>query len=421
MHSLKNTFVAVVLLGVSYFVYQGITNPAVPIDEGQAGMGLDLEIPETDLSNTLGDGGPASAPNSMDRLGLSPNPGQRTQNRSQPQAPPLMASPNRGNAISQQPSHFDSAQGSGSRTSSDFQPRNTQPPAGSQPKSFDVNGSFARNLNGTSPPRQASKFETQTPMNPVNPQSFQPQPNRNAPPATEGQFAAPRKNVIVKPREEFASTADIEMAWPKVNQFVDEGNFRRALGTLTRFYESDNLSPTQHGKMLEWLDALAGKVIYSSEHNLFPNAYVIQPNDTMQSLANQWSVPAQLIYNVNQSKISNPLTLTPGNELKVIKGPFNANLQLSEQTLTLFLDNMYAGRFKTQASATIRPGEYRVSTKVASGGPLGRFQVELVNRATGETCSLHSAEGNAGSIGLSSNDAEDLFGILSVGSSVNIK
>ena len=44
MHSLKNTFVAVVLLGVSYFVYDGITQPDPKLN-AEAGEGLDLEMP----------------------------------------------------------------------------------------------------------------------------------------------------------------------------------------------------------------------------------------------------------------------------------------------------------------------------------------------------------------------------------------
>jgi len=45
VHSLKNTFVAVVLLGVSYFVYDGITKPE-PLQNAEAGQGLNLEMPE---------------------------------------------------------------------------------------------------------------------------------------------------------------------------------------------------------------------------------------------------------------------------------------------------------------------------------------------------------------------------------------
>ena len=53
MHSLKNTFVAVVLLGVSYFVYNGITNPAADPESEEAGLGLNLEMPEGSLPEAI--------------------------------------------------------------------------------------------------------------------------------------------------------------------------------------------------------------------------------------------------------------------------------------------------------------------------------------------------------------------------------
>ncbi len=400
MHSLKNTFVAVVLLGVSYFVYNGITNPASDPANEEAGMGLELEIPDGDLV----DANPISS--GSNTLATENAPSQFNEFK----APPLHRPEQN---LPAQPSHLDTPRtndyaGSTSKNTTPLADNNNQFQPTNQLPQHQVN----------------PEYPTQTPLNAVTQRGDM---HQAAPtPSTmenRGDFRLAGHTSGESPNGEmYASTATtIDMAWPKIDQLVREQNFLDALRTLSPYYTAKNLPNDQRAKMLEWLDALAGKVIYSSEHNLFPSAYVIQANDTMQSIAQQWGVPAQLVYNVNQAKITNPLTLTPGNELKIIRGPFNATLDTTNQTLTLFLDNMYAGRFQATAMKQLGQGTYRVTSKIANGGPLGSFQVELTHTTTGSKCSLHAAENAQGSVGLSSNDAEDLFGILSNGSTVTIQ
>lgn len=405
MHSLKNTFVAVVLLGVSYFVYNGITNPVADPANEEAGMGIELEIPDGSLVDSPGT---ESAPPSTgfpqrgpSQQGAFKAPPLHQPDSNFPSQPARVAQPN--------PNGLAAAKLGSSAPITDnnnqFRPSNQPPQRNSAPESFAETPLTPVAQRGSMQPGSMHQ------ANPT-PSTFK---NRN-----DFQLATHTSGSNSNSDMYTSTTASIETAWPEVDQLVREQNFRDALRTLSPFYRSNNLSDEQRRKMLEWLDALAGKVIYSSEHNLFPSAYVIQANDTMQSIAQQWGVPAQLVYNVNQAKISNPLTLTPGNELKVIKGPFNASLDTNRQTLTLFLNEMYAGRFQATAITRPDPGTYRVTSKVANGGGLGSFQVELTHTETGAKCNFHAAEFAQGSIGLSPNDAEDLFGILSTGSTVTI-
>ena len=189
---------------------------------------------------------------------------------------------------------------------------------------------------------------------------------------------------------------------------------------MTPFYDATDLARTDATKLLDELDKLAGRVIYSPEHNLTQSAYIIQPNDSLQSIAAKWNVPAQLIYNINKAKIANPLTLMPGNELKVVNGPFQARIDSDSNTLTLFLNNMYAGRFSAKVNST-QPGTYEIRSKVASGDPLGSFTLSLTEPTTGATTALHTSSGPQDRVGLNASDAEDLFGILSVGSKITIQ
>lgn len=404
MHSLKNTFVAVVLLGVSYFVYNGITNPVAAPKSEEPGMGLDLELPEGDLTGSMGE-----------MATIPPANGSASRNLDGLKAPPLHQP---SQSFQSQPSHFNTQP----KTNNDFAANPANKQESPAIPAFNSDNQFRVNTPVQQTPA-APDFNTQTPMgNVAQRDGGQNNAMNNGSGSRSGDFQLATHTGPIDNRNSFTSTAaTIDAVWPEIDQLIREQKFRDALRSLSRFYEAQDVSGAQRAKMLEWLDALAGKVIYSSEHNLVPSAYVIKSNDTMQSIAQQWGVPAQLVYNVNQAKINNPLTLIPGNELKIIQGPFSATLDTASRTLTLFLGDMYAGRFQATSLAQLEPGNYRVSSKVANGGQLGSFQVELTNVTTGTRCSLHAAQGAQGSIGLNANDAEDLFGILSNGSTVVIR
>lgn len=399
-----------VLLGVSYFVYNGITNPAGPVNE-EPGAGLDIELPEGDLTGSLGE--MASTNGSLDDQHGGSNSRSLEGFNAPPLHPPSQNFQARPPQFNPQPNNNDFAVNPAPNREApaipDFANNQFRPdrPIPQNPAPNNGSGDFA----------------TQTPVSPVAQRGHAGQPPANFGSETRGDnLKLATHNGPIENREAFTSTATtIESVWPEIDQLIRQQKFRAALRSLSRFYNTQEMSGDQQAKMLEWLDALAGKVIYSSEHNLVPSAYVIQPNDTMQTIAQQWGIPAQLVYNVNQAKISNPLTLTPGNELKIIQGPFSATLDTQRQTLTLFLGDMYAGRFHPTSMAQLESGNYRVSSKVANGGSLGSFEVELTHMTTGTRCSLHSAEGRQGSIGLRADDAEDLFGILSQGSTVVIR
>ena len=445
MHSLKNTFVAVVLLGVSYFVYDGITQTDTP-QNAAPGEGLNLEMPEgfepltaiankakekvaevvKPISNKLGE---LKAPRLEDfsdgfassRLGSQPTTQPPTQ-------PPLFKSQP---AVAPQPKLPPLALPKLAGPANNIAANDTN--------QFKANSNdFAQRIPTAPVPSTSSQFNAKTDLAPVAPRSFPNQqaflptlpyaPNEvrltgaedDSTGGVSGSFISTQPEQPASPSRPVVSAAQLNSAWPKVDELIRQGRYRNALETLSPFYDANDLSGADSTKLLEWLDGLAGRVIYSSEHNLTQNAYIIQPNDTLQSIAAKWNVPAQLIYNINKAKIANPLTLMPGNELKVVHGPFHARVDSSSNTLTLFIDNMYAGRFSAKVSSA-KPGTYEVRSKSASGNPLGAFLLSLANPTTGATTGLHASSGPQDLIGLNAPDAEDLFGILSVGSKVTIE
>ncbi len=236
-------------------------------------------------------------------------------------------------------------------------------------------------------------------------------------------------------------TTDLKVVdWQGINNMAGEGQVREALQQLSQHYHAD-LNQEDRLRMLEWLDMLAGQVIYSTEHFLHSRPYVVKDGDSLDSLANAWNVPAQLIYNINQQKIPSTEFLTAGTELKMIQGPFSAEISLNRQEMTLFLSGMYAGRFPIELGADgngIPHGRFMVEQKqlgqdyvmstgqtLAAGSadnPYGKYWIGLgePKLAIHESNPAQGQSDTRGSIRLSSRDVADVFGILSNGSQITI-
>ena len=144
-----------------------------------------------------------------------------------------------------------------------------------------------------------------------------------------------------------------------------------------------------------------------------------------------------------ESVITNPDFLIAGTQLKMIQGPFRAEIAYGKKEMTMFVGGMYAGRFPLDfgSDQPINVGEYRVQRKsdrgqvyvdrggqsVAAGSqynPYGRYWIDL-----GNGLCIHSANTNdgRGCIRVQYNevanvfDAADVFGILSEKSQVTIR
>jgi hypothetical protein len=226
-------------------------------------------------------------------------------------------------------------------------------------------------------------------------------------------------------------------AWQMAMDQLNNQSWADALRTLSVFYDRPEVAGRDRQRLLDVLDPLAGKVIYSTEHLLEP-PYQVRPGETLLEVAQRYQVPALLLKNING--IADPQRLTPGSVLKVVRGPFRAEVTLARDELVLFLDDCYAGRFAVSIGNDPRPapGEYAVLGKqegreyyapdgsrippLANNNPYGRWWIDL----GGDICIHASAattptHGGLGCVALDSNDAADVFGILSIGSKVLIR
>jgi LysM repeat protein len=204
-------------------------------------------------------------------------------------------------------------------------------------------------------------------------------------------------------------------------------------------YNVPELPPAQARQITQLLDQVAGTVIYSRHYPLEP-PYKVQSGDRLDQIAQRYNVPWELLARING--LRNPERLTPGQELKVVRGPFNAVINLDRYEMTLMLQDRYAGRFPIgigRDKAKLE-GTYTVRDKIVApiyqgpdgatagageaNNPLGRFLLDLGNQVgihgTSDRGNVGRAEGR-GSICLSDRDIDDVFGILSIGSRVVIQ
>lgn len=231
----------------------------------------------------------------------------------------------------------------------------------------------------------------------------------------------------------------------QVYRNLDAGRLADAHVALSRFYRQPGLTSQQNRKVTELLDQLAGTVIYS-RHSLLEPPYVVRPGDTLQSIAERYDVPPQLIANING--IRDPRGPQPGQELKVVRGPFHAVIHLDDYELTMMLGKLYAGRFPISIGRD-QPdleGAYVIADKGVgptyygpdgatfdehdSRNPLGSLWLGLGDRVGQATrIGIHGTndpqhigrDAPRGNIGLDRRDVEDVYGILSVGSRVIIQ
>lgn len=228
-----------------------------------------------------------------------------------------------------------------------------------------------------------------------------------------------------------------DLARKEALQRADNGRLAEALKQLSPYYNSPELTHAEHSDLVDILDALSRQVIYSHRHIKEP-AYVAVANDTVESVANQYKISPELLRKINQLGSAN--ALIAGTSLKVVTGPFRGQVSLTRGELTVFLDDLYAGRFPISVGNDPAPTEgtfevidrRRDRTYYGVGGlvveakdpsnPYGGYWLNL-----GKDLAIHGTPEkpsadlrNAGCISLAPLDASDVYDILTLGSQVSI-
>lgn len=94
--------------------------------------------------------------------------------------------------------------------------------------------------------------------------------------------------------------------------------------------------------------------------------YVIQPGDSLVRIAGKNHVSAELLARINN--IPNMNLIRAGQRIKVIKGPFRAQVDKKTFSLEVYLGNVFVARFRVGLGIddSTPAGEWRVSTKLVN-------------------------------------------------------
>lgn len=255
-----------------------------------------------------------------------------------------------------------------------------------------------------------------------------------APPAAAAPAAAAPPTPVTPPT--FAAE------WPAIQTALTQQELGKAHQMLSQWYGNPALSPGEAEQVQSLLNQLAGTVVYSTQSCLEP-PYTVKTGDTLESIGKHCEVPWQLLAKINGVAAADQVQ--PGQQLKVIHGPFAATVDLGRNQMTLLVDGRYAGRFPitTEPNAATTEGQWVVEQKMASPstssapaasvyavGPAPVDHVLVLRKDAANTeISITSGPSSPSTptaaappaFHLAPRDADEVADILSVGSRVTIR
>lgn len=436
MNTVRTVVVVAVLAAVAYGVHASLTAepPADPpgLEPGDWSQAPMVEIPSTPGTVTL----PTAAPSGPPPISSAPasTPPPAAASVSSPsldaggEAPPFAAPAVQGKLDLAPP----------------YQPPSTATPPPTTPESADtptVSDAAPKQALEASPSVSLDAQPTEDQAVHITPSQSTPPPSASVPTDIGSSVQSAAGAAMPVEQQGAASSghsADFETSLAEWIAELDHGNLSEAHLALSQWYGDPRMSEAQREQLLDLLDRVAGTVVYSQQSLLEP-PYEVQPGDTLERIGQLYNVPWQLLAKING--ISDPQRIRAGQTLKVVRGPFSAAVELDRYLLTLWLDGRYAGRFPVGVGQdhSTPEGEFIVRGKVENptyygpdhvidaddpANPLGERWIDLGNQigihGTHEPESVGQAS-SRGCIRLAPRDVEDVFDILSVGSTIIIR
>jgi lipoprotein-anchoring transpeptidase ErfK/SrfK len=229
--------------------------------------------------------------------------------------------------------------------------------------------------------------------------------------------------------------ADFADTLQQARTFLKSGHVLDAHAQLSRLYWK---YPAQRRAVRQLLQQTAAE-IFESPESQFGEPHVVEYGETLESIGRQYEVPWQYLAKLNRVT---PAKLQAGHELKVVRGPFGAVVDLSAFTLTVHAHGWYVRDYRigTGKDGKTPIGRFSVQEKLENpvwydpdGGvveaddpenPLGEYWIGLGNHigihGTIDPESIGKAA-SRGCIHLGDKDIQDVFGLLGSGSEVMVR
>ena len=171
-----------------------------------------------------------------------------------------------------------------------------------------------------------------------------------------------------------AAAAAFASDWAEAHDKLAAGRYAEALAVLSVWYDDTSLGVEESQRLDDLLSQLAGTVIYSQQDLLLP-PHIVAAGETLQSIAAPLGVPWQLLAKING--VDDPAKLIPGEQLKVVRGPFDAVVSVARGRLSLQVGGNYAGSFpvvvgrqvQDRIGASLAVVDVRRGTGTGTAGP----------------------------------------------------
>ena len=229
--------------------------------------------------------------------------------------------------------------------------------------------------------------------------------------------------------------ADVAAQLRTIDEALREDRVLDAHAELSRIY-------WKHSEFRDLIqDRIEGtaSLIFTTTERQFAEPHFVEYGETLQTIAKQYDVPWMYLAMLNRVS---PEKLQAGQQLKVVRGPFAAVVDLDKFALTVHAHGWYVHRYEIGTGRDQRTptGEFTVKDKLENPtwynpdgevvdaddpeNPLGEYWLGLGNHigihGTIDPDSIGKAA-SRGCIHLNDDDITEVFGLLGVGSKVLIR
>lgn len=235
-------------------------------------------------------------------------------------------------------------------------------------------------------------------------------------------------------QEEVSSGRLTQQQLDEVAILIEEGKDLEAHKKLSAWYWNYQHDRPRFQGQLEQL----AKSIYLSPQPHYEEPYVIQSGDQLRKIARQYKLSWKYLARLNRV---DPRKIRVGQKLKVVQGPFDAVVDLSDFELTIVCSGQYVRRYRVGIGkdGTSPVGKFTVKDKLEDPtyygpdgvianddpeNPLGERWIDIGDsfgiHGTIEPDSIGKSE-SRGCVRMLNEDVEEVYDFLTVGSTVWIR